>query len=230
MLLPKFENLELGAACELLCPACPHWPDSAPRPAGQLQSRAWLVNLCGGDPLAHPDLAPILVALKKNRQLVTLTTCGYRLGSLEPKLLLLIDFIFLYVPACSGEKAFLRTGLNSWPRQLAAIEYLQESKKKFAVLHPVAQDTLADLPELHARLAPRGSYLILLRNKKAENAVPRREKAYLYYYGRRPNTLVYEYRQNPPDNCLDFARQLGRPSLYNLWSGAKMFYKFLFLS
>ncbi|MDR2431237.1 MAG: hypothetical protein LBD99_03170 [Candidatus Margulisbacteria bacterium] len=229
MLRLKFENIRLNSACELLCADCPCWPAAEPRPAAEIQSQSRLVNLTGGNPLNHPELGRILARLKQNKHLVALTTGGYRLENLEAKFLRFIDFIFLYVPASTSEKSTLRCGLNAWKQQLNAIEYLQEIRQKFAVLHPVDRDTLEDLPDLHHKLNRQNSYLLILRNKKTGNAVSRREKAHLYYYGRKPNALVYEYRQNGAEHCLDFGAQLERPSLYNYWTIAKMFYKFSFL-
>jgi MoaA/NifB/PqqE/SkfB family radical SAM enzyme len=229
MLQPRFENIRLNSACELLCADCPCWPNASPLPAAEIQSQRRLVNLAGGDPLNHPELGQMLARLKRRKHLVTLTTGGYRLENLEPQFLRLLDFIFLYVPACTAEKSVLRCGLNAWKQQLNAIEYLQEIRQKFAVLYPVDRDTLEDLPDLYHKLNRKNSYLAILRNKKSENAVSRPAKAHLYYYGRKSNALVYEYRKDGAANCLDFLTQLEQPGLYNYWTIAKVFYKFAFL-
>lgn len=226
---PKFRNLQLNTACELLCQDCPYWQDNAPLELKNFQTPEWLVNLSGGNPLNHPDLGQILINLKKDKHYVTLTTCGYRLENLEQKFLPLLDLIFIYVPACTGEISLLKTGLNAWPQQKNAIEYLQEIRKKFIVLHPVNKDNLEDLPDLFGLLNKKNSGLILLHQKKTENSLTRQQKTHLYYYDRRPNTAVYEYKQTSAANCQDFWRHLNSWSFYNILTLAKLFYKFAFL-
>ena len=229
MLQPKFSNLHLNTACELLCADCPHWQDNAPLGLKQIRPREWLVNLTGGNPLNHPDLGKILIRLKQAGHFTALTTCGYRLESLEQKFLPLIDLFFLYVPSCDREISLLKTGLNAWNQQKNAIAYLQEIRKNFIVLHPVDQDNLEYLPDLFGLLNKKNSGLILLHQKRTANSLTRPQKSHLYYYGSRPNVLVYEYKQTAPAGCADFLQQLNRLSFYNLLTLAKLFYKFAFL-
>ncbi|GBR76990.1 radical SAM protein [Candidatus Termititenax persephonae] len=220
---PKFENLELGAFCELLCPDCPAWQERPPSPIST-DLKSWLINLTDGNPWNHPGINQLLAELKTKKHFVALTTCGYNLADQERQLLL-VDLVLLYVPAYSRERAVFQAGFNPLDRQISAIEHLQEINKKFAVLYPIDSETIEDLPDLYQKLNRPNSYLILLYNKRADLPLQRVDKKYLHYYGRRHNTLAYEYSGGGRQNCLDFARQLARPSLYNLWTMLKLFYK-----
>ena len=233
MLPPKFEfftNLELNCACELLCPGCPFWQTNDPVPLKKLRFNSRAIHLTGGNPLSYPDLPKLLVQLKQAKRFVTLTTCGYRLETLEPKLLLLIDLVLLYLPGCTGENSIKYSGFNSSPKQIRAIEYLQEFKRKFAVLYPADSETLEDLPDLYHKLNKRNSYLLLLYNKKSEYIIPRQERNYLYYYAQRPNTLVYTYKSTAPLNCQDFTRNLKQLTIPNLLFLSKLFFKLYFFN
>ena len=222
-----FENLELNAFCELLCPECPAWTARTEKKISLKGINSRIVNLTDGNPFNHPEIAGLLVELKKQKRFVTLTTCGYNLADLE-KQLLLIDLVLLYVPAYSRERAIFQAGFNVLDRQTGAIEHLQEINKKFAVLYPIDSETIEDLPDLYNKLNRPNSYLILLYDRK--NALPLQpvDKKYLHYYGARHNALVYEYQSGSQYNCLDFSRSLSNLSFYNLWTMLKVFYKFYF--
>jgi organic radical activating enzyme len=228
MWLPKFENLELNAPCELLCPDCPARLEREPPPEKiRLQKiNSWCVHLTGGNPLRHPQINHLLVELKKQKHFTLLTTCGGNLADFEKQILLLLDGLLLYVPAFSRENAALQAGLNSVSRQESAIEYLQELKKKFAVLYPVNSATIADLPDLYNKINKKNSFLILLYDRKTDLPLQRVEKKYLHYYAARRNAAVYEYAAGGAYNCLDFARHLARMAPRNLWFFAKLFFKF----
>ena len=229
MWLPKFENLELNAACELLCPDCPARLERTPLPLEKIRRQkinSLFVHLTGGNPLRHPQINNILVELKKQKHLTLLTTCGYTLADFEKQILLLLDYPLLYVPAFSRENAALQAGFNSVSRQESAIEYLQEIKKKFAVLYPVNGATITDLPDLYNKINKKNSFLILLYDQKTDLPLQRAEKKYLHYYAARRNAAVYAYAGSSASNCLDFAHHLARPAPRNLWFFAKLFFKF----
>ncbi|MDR1323283.1 MAG: hypothetical protein LBK68_02480 [Candidatus Margulisbacteria bacterium] len=231
MWLPKFENLELDSACELLCPDCPARLERTPLPLEKIRQRkinSLFVHLTGGNPLRHPQINNILVELKKQKHFTLLTTCGYNLADFEKQILLLLDCLLLYVPAFSRERATFQAGLNSVSQQESAIEYLQELKKKFAVLYPIDSENIEDLPDLYNKLNKKNSFLILLYDQKTALPLQRVEKKYLHYYAARRNAVVYEYAGNGSYNCLDFARHLTRLAPHNLWFFAKLFFKFYF--
>ncbi|MDR1452402.1 MAG: hypothetical protein LBJ25_00295 [Candidatus Margulisbacteria bacterium] len=231
MWLPKFENLELNAFCELLCPDCPARLEREPLALEKIRSKkinSWCVHLTGGNPLRHPQINNILIELKNQKHFTLLTTCGYNLADFEKQILLLLDCLLLYMPAFSRENAIRQAGFNSVSRQESAIEYLQELKKKFAVLYPINSETIADLPDLYNKINNKNSFLILLYDKKTELPLQRAEKKYLHYYAARRNTVVYEYTGGGVYNCLDFTRHLASPAPRNLWFFAKLFFKFYF--
>ncbi|GBR77517.1 radical SAM protein [Candidatus Termititenax dinenymphae] len=227
MLQPRFENLELDAFCELLCPDCQAWQERESKAAPAVTTRSGIINLTGGNPLNHPELNKILIDLKNQKRFITLTTCGYNLADFSRQLLL-IDLLLLYIPGFSQERATFEAGFNAVSRQESIIEYLQEIKKKFAVLYPIDSETIEDLPDLYHKLNKRNSFLILLYNKNSELPLQRVDKKYLYYYGNKRNSLVYEYASTGSYNCLDFSRNFAKFSFYNLRIMLKLFYKLYF--
>jgi organic radical activating enzyme len=154
------QNLFITSSCDLKCSFCKIWQQNntykdkkidISKFANSNSSSKFFpfkkkVNIVGGDPLNHKDLAFILSSLKKNNIKTNVWTPGVSSIDNLYTILPYTDEFTLYFPAPDKDLYRIITGSDSWDNLLLWLQLLKEEKKPVIFNFPVLNETVQYLP------------------------------------------------------------------------------------
>ena len=106
-----------------------------------------ILDIMGGDPLLHPDLA-FFLNNHQNFKIRLWTTGTLPVEQLQ-KIQNLISEIYVYLPTIFSDKYIEITGADYLDTVLDFITYIKEIKKSVTINCPVYPDTIQDMPFIH---------------------------------------------------------------------------------